>query len=214
MSGPLNTPEAHWVRSEYPHPQFPQSMRGSQLLPDVIWLRYHGTVVTGWNTTEPASPKKEIPEATGIEAIISGMLGDAVKEAARRIGFRMERQIGEVEVERLLQRDIAKRQAVCREEYGQELAANDAPLLARLQHAYEEALDLPMYAEWAAQALPDTLTACELPDDAEKMAILELMDVLRNVIIPDVLRAAAYLRGVIQVIGESPLQLGNGEVVR
>ena len=160
------------------------------------------------------STNQSVPEATGIEALISGMLGDAVKEAARRIGFRMERQIEGEELERLLQRDIAERQAVCRKRYGQELAANDAPLRERLQHAYEEALDLPMYAEWAAQALPDTLTACDLPDDAEKMAILELMDVLRNVIIPDVLMAAAYLRGVIQVIGQSPLQLGNGEVVR
>ncbi len=165
-------------------------------------------------SAEPDMEVGQWPEPTGIEALISEMLGDAVQEAARRIGFRMEREIGAGQLERLLQRDIAVRQAECREQYGQELAANPAPLLERLQHAYEEALDLPMYAEWAAQALPDTLTACALPDDAEKMAVLELMDVLRNVIIPDCLRAAAYLRGVIRVIGEKPLQLGGGEVVR
>jgi len=44
---------AHWVRSEYPHPKFPPAMRGMQLLPDVIWLRYHGEEVTGWSKNAP-----------------------------------------------------------------------------------------------------------------------------------------------------------------
>ncbi len=156
----------------------------------------------------------EIPEATGIEALISGMLGDAVKDAARRIEFGMGRTMEAPELERLLQRDIAERQAVCRKRYGQELAVNDAPLIARLQHAYEEALDLPMYAEWAAQALPDERKAAAMRGDAEVMAILELMDALRDAIIPDCLMAAAFLRGVIEVIAKEPLQLENGEVVR
>lgn len=46
-----------WVRSEYPHPEFPADMRGMQLLPDVIWLRYHGPEVTGWSKDVPETEK-------------------------------------------------------------------------------------------------------------------------------------------------------------
>jgi len=48
-----NNGSARWVRSEYPHPNFPAAMRSMQLLPDIIWLRYHGTEVTGWEKSEP-----------------------------------------------------------------------------------------------------------------------------------------------------------------
>jgi len=44
---------ARWERSEYPHPKFPAAMRALQLLPDVIWLRYHGNEVTGWAKSAP-----------------------------------------------------------------------------------------------------------------------------------------------------------------
>jgi hypothetical protein len=42
-----------YERSEYPHPKFPKHMRGMQLLPDIIWLHFHGEIVTGWTKTEP-----------------------------------------------------------------------------------------------------------------------------------------------------------------
>jgi len=50
------TGSEHWVKSEYPHPKFPSTMRRMQLLPDVIWLRYHGEEVTGWSKNAPNKP--------------------------------------------------------------------------------------------------------------------------------------------------------------
>jgi hypothetical protein len=43
-----------WERSEYPHPKFPAGMK-TQPLPDVIWLRFHGAEVTGWQKRAPSN---------------------------------------------------------------------------------------------------------------------------------------------------------------
>lgn len=44
--------------------------------------------------------------------------------------------------------DIAERQKMGRKKYGMTLAKNKARRVARLQHAYEEALDLAVYLKW------------------------------------------------------------------
>ena len=46
-------------------------------------------------------------------------------------------------------RDIAERQRIGKVKYGQELADNNASLTERLQHAYEESLDMAVYLKWA-----------------------------------------------------------------
>jgi len=51
--------------------------------------------------------------------------------------------------------DIAKRQAVGLVKYGQTLAENPADYRARLQHAYEEALDMAVYLKWALKKLDE-----------------------------------------------------------
>ncbi len=50
-----------WEKSKYPHPKFPAAMRGTTLLPDVIYLRFHTVFrgelleeVTGWQSSNPA----------------------------------------------------------------------------------------------------------------------------------------------------------------
>lgn len=51
MSAPADG-SARWQRSEWPHPLFPNHMK-TKPLPNVIWLRFHGNEVTGYQTTEP-----------------------------------------------------------------------------------------------------------------------------------------------------------------
>jgi len=51
-------------------------------------------------------------------------------------------------IEALVCEDIARRQGVGIKKYGTTLADNPAGRLERLQHAYEEALDLAAYLKW------------------------------------------------------------------
>jgi hypothetical protein len=53
--------EVRWVRSKWPHPKFPKEMK-LHLLPDVIWLRYHGQAVTGW-AKSPPNDKGDVKES-------------------------------------------------------------------------------------------------------------------------------------------------------
>lgn len=53
-------------------------------------------------------------------------------------------------------RDIAARQAVGLRKYGRLLSENPAQHRERLQHAYEEALDLACYLKWAMSQLPES----------------------------------------------------------
>lgn len=56
-------------RSEWPHPIFPKHMK-TGLIPDVIWLRFHDEVVTGWQSTEPNSDYPtpvRVPDSTNNE---------------------------------------------------------------------------------------------------------------------------------------------------
>lgn len=51
-------------------------------------------------------------------------------------------------IEALVCADIAKRQDIGLRKYGMTLENNPAKRLERLQHAYEESLDLPVYLRW------------------------------------------------------------------
>lgn len=46
-------------------------------------------------------------------------------------------------------RDIAERQRIGKIKYGHELADNNATLTERIQHAYEESLDMAVYLKWS-----------------------------------------------------------------
>ena len=59
--------------------------------------------------------------------------------------------------------DIAARQTLGLRKYGQSLAENEAHLIERLQHAYEECLDQAIYLRWAMQKLRTE----EVPHDAD-----------------------------------------------
>ena len=56
-------------------------------------------------------------------------------------------------IEALVCADIAQRQALGIKKYGHQLADNPAPQRARLQHAYEEALDLANYLRWEIERI-------------------------------------------------------------
>jgi hypothetical protein len=51
-------------------------------------------------------------------------------------------------IEAMVCEDIARRQGLGIEKYGTTLADNPAGRIERLQHAYEEALDLACYLKW------------------------------------------------------------------
>jgi hypothetical protein len=58
-------------------------------------------------------------------------------------------------IEKLVCEDIAKRQAVGIAKYRTTLADNPASRLERLQHAYEEALDMACYLKWEIERTKD-----------------------------------------------------------
>lgn len=67
--------------------------------------------------------------------------------------------------------DIAKRQRMGKKKYGQELADNHAGLYDRIQHAYEEALDLALYLKWALARVKELDAELEVVMSAVKAAI-------------------------------------------
>jgi hypothetical protein len=89
--------------------------------------------------------RKAYPVATGIEAMV-----------CQRLRARNAHD-ADMELTDIICREIAARQRLGVAKYGAELADNPAPLKARLRHALEEALDLAVYARWAAQDAVDSV---------------------------------------------------------
>ena len=87
---------------------------------------------------------KAYPPATGIEAMVCERLRMRTAHDADK------------ELTDIICREIAVRQRLGMAKYGQHLADNPAPLKARMRHALEEALDLAVYARWAAQVAVET----------------------------------------------------------
>lgn len=56
-------------------------------------------------------------------------------------------------IEKLVAEDITKRQQLGHSKYGQMLTENPAGRRERIQHAYEEALDLAIYLRWELSKL-------------------------------------------------------------
>jgi hypothetical protein len=93
---------------------------------------------------QPAPPSAETPpdpgdSLTGIESL-----------AARRVVL-AAREMGEQELARPVLLEMEKRQKLGKAKYGTQLSDNPALYHERLQHAYEEALDMISYLEWADQ---------------------------------------------------------------
>ncbi len=82
---------------------------------------------------------KAYPPATGVEAMVCQRLRERRAHDA------------DMELTDIICREIAVRQRMGVAKYGTSLADNPAPLKARMRHALEEALDLAVYARWAAQ---------------------------------------------------------------
>lgn len=61
------------------------------------------------------------------------------------------RMIAVTGIEAMVCEDIAARQQMGIKKYGTSLADNPAAHVERLQHAYEEALDLANYLKWAIE---------------------------------------------------------------
>jgi hypothetical protein len=89
--------------------------------------------------------RKAYPVATGIEAMV-----------CQRLRARNAHD-ADMELTDIICREIAARQRLGVTKYGTTLADNPAPLKARMRHALEEALDLAVYARWAAQAAVDSV---------------------------------------------------------
>jgi hypothetical protein len=86
-----------------------------------------------------AEGAKAYPPATGIEAMVCEQL-------RRRTAPDADKELTDI-----ICREIAMRQRIGVAKYGATLADNPSPLKARMRHALEEALDLAVYARWAAQ---------------------------------------------------------------
>ncbi len=63
------------------------------------------------------------------------------------------RTIAVTGIEAMVCEDIAARQQMGIKRYGQQLVDNPAAHIERLQHAYEEALDLANYLKWAIEQI-------------------------------------------------------------
>ena len=93
---------------------------------------------------QPAPPSAETPpdpgdSLTGVESL-----------AARRVVL-AAREMGEQELARPVLLEMEKRQKLGKAKYGTQLSDSPALYHERLQHAYEEALDMISYLEWADQ---------------------------------------------------------------
>lgn len=84
--------------------------------------------------------RKAYPVATGVEADVCDLVMDVMCGGDALISP------GEAAI---ICREIAARQRLGVQKYGQQLSDNPAPLRDRLRHAFEEVLDLLVYTQWA-----------------------------------------------------------------
>ena len=85
--------------------------------------------------------RKVYPVATGVEADVCDWVMDVMM-------FGDDALISPDEAA-IICREIAARQRLGVQKYGQQLSDNPAPLRDRLRHAFEEVLDLLVYTQWA-----------------------------------------------------------------
>ena len=103
--------------------------------------------MTPLTTTQSPPP----PEPSGVEGYLCTLLADLdgfANGMAMLAAHQLERAAADDVVVRM-RADIAARQTYGRAKYPQDLIDNPASFRERIQHAYEEALDLSVYLTWA-----------------------------------------------------------------
>lgn len=110
-------------------------------------------------------------EPSGVEGWLCVVLADMDGLAtgkAMLAAHQLERTAADDVVGRM-RADIAARQAYGRKKYPTDLIDNPAEFRARIEHAYEEALDLAVYSTWALIYLGAFRLLCPLQTHIEQM---------------------------------------------
>lgn len=118
-------------------------------------------------TTSPLPPI----EPSGVEGWLCVLLADMdglANGKAMLAAHQLKREAAEDVVGRM-RADIASRQAYGRKKYPTDLIDNPAEFPARIQHAYEEALDLAVYLTWVLMYLGAYRLLCPLQAHIEQM---------------------------------------------
>lgn len=107
----------------------------------------HKPVMSHFATTSPLPPMTP----SGVEGYLCTLLADMdglANGKAMLAAHQLEREAVDDVVGRM-RADIARRQAYGRKKYPSDLIDNPAPFRERIDHAYQEALDLAVYLTWA-----------------------------------------------------------------
>lgn len=119
----------------------------------------------------PITPQASSFEPSGVEGWLCVLLADMdglANGKAMLAAHQLERVAADDVVGRM-RADIAARQAYGRKKYPTDLIDNPAEFSARIQHAYEEALDLAVYLIWVLIYLGAFRLLCPLQTHIEQM---------------------------------------------
>jgi hypothetical protein len=121
----------------------------------------------------PLTPTQSPPphEPSGVEAWLCELFTDMADLAAGKAmlaAHQMERAAADDVVTRM-RADVAARQKYGHAKYPCDLIDNPATFRERIQHAYEESLDLAVYLTWALIYLGTSRLLCPLQTHVEGM---------------------------------------------
>ena len=119
-------------------------------------------------TTSPLPPL----EPSGVEGWLCVLLTDMADLAAGKAmlaAHLLEREAAADDVVTRMRADVAARQKYGRAKYPCDLIDNPAKFRERIQHAYEESLDLAVYLTWALIYLGTSRLLCPLQTHVEGM---------------------------------------------